>query len=74
MTPEQRAAFIFSQTACMLAQIEGMKAENAMRERQGQALAWGEDAFIGLVDQYGLSHNQVVTFLRGETSARITAL
>ena len=62
MTPEQQAAFIHSQTACMLAEMEAMKAANVAREVQGHSYAYGEDEFRALPDRFGLGHNTVVTF------------
>ena len=64
MTPEQKAAFIFSQVACALAQIEGMKVMNTERERNGLALAYDEQAFLDVPIQYGITHNAVVEFFR----------
>ena len=61
---EKRVAFIQSQTACALAEIEGMKAENQHREMQGYSQAYGEEAFFAIPDKYGISHNAVIQYLR----------
>ncbi len=61
-----RVAFIMSQVVCAQAEIEAMKAENAWREREGDALAYGEEAFLSVPQKYGLEHNAVLTYLRGE--------
>lgn len=62
MTDEQKAAFIFSQSICALAEIEGMKAENKYRERRGEATAYNEKSFFDVIDKYGIHHNAVVQF------------
>lgn len=65
MTPEQKAAFINAQAACMLAELEAMKAFNHFRMSIGMALAYDEEAFLALPDKYGLGHNTVYAFLAG---------
>lgn len=66
MTPEQRAAFVNSRVACMLAELEAMKAANEERLADGMALAYDYKAFSDLPDVYGLGHNAVVSFLIGD--------
>lgn len=39
MTPEQQAAYIMSQSACAMAEIAGMQAENQHRISQGYSIA-----------------------------------
>lgn len=63
MTDEQRAAFIFAQSVEALAFIEGMKAENKMRELRGESPAYIEKDFINSVAHLG--YNDVIGFLRG---------
>jgi len=60
MTDEQKAAYVNAQTACALAEIEGMKAENWMRERRGQTIAYGEEEFLAVPIKYGLHHNDTI--------------
>ena len=62
MTPEQKAAYIIAQAATMLAEIEAMKVANAVREAQGFAFAYDEDAFRNLTNQYGLHNNALLIF------------
>lgn len=64
MTPAQSAAYIQSQTACMLAELESMKAANRVRAMQGYSDAYGEEEFLALPDRYGLGHNTVVEMIR----------
>ncbi len=64
MTDEQQAAYIYAQSICMLAEIEAMKAANASRAFCGFTPAYGEEAFAALPDQYGLSHNAVISFFQ----------
>ncbi len=65
MTESERVAFIASQTACMLADIEGMKALNAYRERRDEAQAYDADDFHGLAKEYGVDRAAVLALLAG---------
>lgn len=64
MTPEQAAAYVQSQTACLIGEIEAMKALNAHRESQGVAQAYNEAAFTEVVERSGLGYNDVVGFFQ----------
>lgn len=64
MTPEQTAAFIQSQTACAMAEIEAMKAENTMRALQDFSPAYNETSFRAVPDEFGIGHNSVVEIFR----------
>lgn len=59
MTPEQAAAFIHAQSVAATAEIEGMKAENAMRALNGDSPAYGYAQFSDIEGRYGLGHNTV---------------
>jgi hypothetical protein len=63
MEREERIAYIHSQTAAMLAELEGMKIANAERANQSHAPAYDERAFMDLPTNFGLTHNQVISFL-----------
>lgn len=65
MTPEQQAAFIMAKAACAMAEIAGMQAENAHRERNGMSGAYGEEAFEGVIVRNGIGHNDVISFFQG---------
>jgi hypothetical protein len=60
MNPAQAAAFVYSQCVCALAEIESMKAANAARSEQGQAPAYGEEAFDRIQDKFTISRNEVL--------------
>jgi hypothetical protein len=64
MTLAARIAYINSQTAAMLAELEGMKAANMERQRNDCANAYGEWEFGNLANRFGLTHNQVIDYLR----------
>lgn len=64
MNHNEAAAFINSQVACALIEVESMKAANTERESQGYALAYDEEAFMAIIDKYGIDHNAVLTVLR----------
>jgi hypothetical protein len=59
MTPEQKAAYIIAQAICALAEIEGMKTTNRMRERRGETIAYSEEEFFSVSEKYNLHHNAV---------------
>jgi hypothetical protein len=64
MTPEQKAAFIISKAVCAMAEIEAMKATNWMREIQGETMAYREEAFRCVPDEYGLTYHDVIEFFQ----------
>lgn len=64
MTPEQKAAYVNSQSACALIEAMGMAAENQYRERRGESVAYREESFLTLIERYGISHNAVSVFTR----------
>ena len=64
MTPEQKAAFVIAQAACMNAELEAMKAANIDRLERGYSTAYGEDEFLSIPAKYGLEHNTVVAFFQ----------
>lgn len=65
MTPEQKAAYVFAQAVSAMAEIEAMKAANAKRTDQGYAQAYPEEAFVQVIDRYGISHNAILTLFHG---------
>lgn len=62
-TPEGKAAYINSQTAAMLAELEAMKACNQEQFSGTSAPRYREEDFLRLSEKYGLGHNAVVNFL-----------
>jgi hypothetical protein len=68
MTPEQQAAYVFSQAVAAMIEAESMKAMNAERVQNGQALAYGEEAFMELIQRYQIGHNDVISYFRSGSS------
>jgi hypothetical protein len=64
MTPEQRAVFIQSQIVCARITMEAMKAANAQAEYNNEAPKYGEKDFKSIIDDYGIGHNHVISFLQ----------
>ena len=62
MTPEQKAAFINSQTLCALSEVLGMMADNTRSILQKQPPQYNKDHFTGVIERYALDHNSVVSF------------
>jgi len=65
MTPEQQAAYIIAQSACMLAELEAMKASNAMPFAGTQTILYSPADFEALPGRYGLHHNAVIGMFTG---------
>lgn len=61
MDDAQKAAYVMAQTACMMAEMEAMKAANRARQQNDYSDAYGEEEFLALIDKWGLSHNAVLT-------------
>ncbi len=61
MTLEQVNVYINAQATSMLAEMNGMVAENNQRIYRGESMAFVYDDFIKLPEKYGLTHNQVLT-------------
>ena len=66
MTHEEKAAYVHAQAVAATAEIEGMKAMNTERERNGYALAYNEAAFFAIPDKYGLHHNDLMRFFNAD--------
>ena len=63
MSEERMIAFVNSQVACAMIEMEAMKASNTNREMRGEAIAYAEEAFIALINKYGIGHNTVIETL-----------
>lgn len=59
MTPEQKAAYVISQSVCAMVEAMGMQAENQQRTNRGLSIAYGEEAFAAVLEKYGVHHNAV---------------
>ena len=64
MTPEQKAAFVFSQSVAAMAAIESMKVTNRERVSKGNTEAYDEKAFLEVIDNYNIGYNDVVGLFR----------
>ena len=60
MTPEQAAAFVSGQAACLNAEIEAMKAANLKRVSEGAALAYSGHDFRDAINDYQCHHNAAI--------------
>ena len=61
MTPEEICTYINAQTACMLAEMYGMVADNEQRLHRGESMAWMKEDFVSLAEKYCLTHNQIIS-------------
>ncbi|KKL81079.1 hypothetical protein LCGC14_1998300 [marine sediment metagenome] len=64
MTPEQQAAYVFSQSVSALIEAIGMISENLDRNRRGESHAWCNEEFNNLINKYGISHNAVLSLFQ----------
>jgi acyl-coenzyme A thioesterase PaaI-like protein len=64
MSETQQAAFLISQAACAMIEAMGMQAENDQRKAVGHSMAYTEDAFVGVIEKYGIHHNAAILTLR----------
>ena len=65
MNEAERAAYVMAQVACAQIEAAGMVAENMQREACGHSMAYTAESFEDLPQKYGITHNQVIEFLRG---------
>lgn len=61
-----RVAFVNSQVACMLAELEAMKLANELDIKAGRPLTNHPADFQNLDARFGLGHNTVVQYLMGD--------
>jgi len=59
-------AFLISQSVAAMIKAMGMQAENKQREALGESMAYTEEQFCELIDEYGISHNAALIILREE--------
>jgi hypothetical protein len=64
MTPEQKASYIFAQAICAMVQCEAMKALNKYREMRQETIAYDENSFMALIEEYGIHHNAILMFFQ----------
>jgi len=62
MTDEQKAAYVMAQSVAAMAEIEAMKAFNYERAAHGYSPGYGEEAFLDVIEKYGLHHNVLLEF------------
>ena len=66
MTPEQTAALVQARVACALIRMGSMRAANIERVERGSSIAYGEGAFLAVIDEECIGENAVRLALRGE--------
>ncbi len=60
MTDEQNIVYIQSQIACATIRALGMQAENEQRKVLDQSMAYTDEDFYSLIEEYGIHHNAVI--------------
>lgn len=65
MTPEQQAAYVNSQAACMMVEAMGMQAQNQARVAEGELPPFLKEHFDALITQYGVHHNGTIGLFTG---------
>jgi hypothetical protein len=64
MTENERAAYLSAQVACAMIEALGMMSENMQRQHRGESMAYTEEAFTRLQEQYPIGHNAALTWLK----------
>ena len=65
MTPEQKAAWINGQVAIFNCRVQGMIAENTVRQHRGESMAYAEDSFAVLGLEFNhIGYNEVIEFFK----------
>lgn len=59
-------AYVISMSIAAMIRAMGMQAENMQRFLDGNSIAYTEEAFNNLIDEYGLHYNNIVTLLQGD--------
>lgn len=57
-------AIVVSQAVAALAEIEAMKAANAMAADLGHTIPYGQESFMDVVGEYGLEYNMIIGMFR----------
>ncbi len=60
MTSEQSAAYIMAQSACVIAKVAAMQAENSALTAKGAPARYTSRDFDSLIVQYSIHHNAVL--------------
>ena len=63
MSPEQRIAYLHARTTAARIELESMLAANVARLARQLAPAYGERAFLLLIEKYELEHLSILTTL-----------
>lgn len=64
MSPEQQAAYVIAQAACVTAEIAAMQAANTADAAAGRSPSFTSEDFLQLINSYGIHHNAVLTLFR----------
>lgn len=60
-----RAAYVIAQAATTMCELQGMILANKLDEQFGRPLTFPPSRFFELPENQMLTHNQVLTYLRG---------
>ncbi len=63
MDREQRLAYVRGRLLQAEIEMQSMIAANKQREIEGKSPAYGEEAFLALIKEYGVHHNALITEL-----------
>lgn len=63
MDQTARAAVIMAASARLNARALGMQAQNAIAQRVGNPIPYGQADFVSLIEQEGLGYNMVIRYL-----------
>jgi len=72
MTPEQKAAFVVSQSVCAIAELESMKVENTIAAMRQEYPLHNALDFQRVISKYGLDSATVTDYLSSVNPFRAT--
>jgi len=64
MTPEQAAAYVNAQAACVVAEVAAMQRSNDDHARRGLNQPFDDADFSALIDRYCVGHNAVLALFQ----------
>ena len=65
MTDEQRIVYLEGILLQARITLESMLTANAERIHRGESLAYNQTAILGLIDEFGIHHNALITNIYG---------
>jgi len=62
MNDSQRAAYVVAQSVAAFAEIQGMVADNQVKQIDKRKPTYGKYQFDQVIEKYGIHHNALLSF------------